>query len=350
MKRRLWIGLLTSLLVGVLMADLASAQPLGGNLTINDSESSNVSVYVATKTMVDVNPAAFNWTADPGGVGDNNTETNEFYAIQIENIGSHNITHVWFNATYPSQSPFGVGSTANTDSGNYVVLSAPTQNSSLISNQTAFAISLHETYRFINRVEYNNTRALVYVTDPEGSLPPDNNRWWYGRFRNASTEYFWMVNVTDGSCEDNAFYIGDAPHTKTKTGSVDFRNCVGTLADGPPVGPGVTDCSVGTFTNNSVVNGGPSATKYGYAEVNISGEHYCVVIANCSRMFFTHWNKDFPFNLCNSPYSEYAWNSTVDGPLTPGDSFVMGIKVRVPYGIYEGTSNKGYITAIVNDV
>jgi len=349
MERRLWIGLLTGLFVGLLMAGLASAQPLGGNYTINDSETSNVSVYVATKTMVDVNPAAFNWTVDPGGLGDESTETNNFYAIQIENIGSHNITHVWFNATYPSQSPFGVGSTANTDTGNYVVLSAPTQNNTLINNRTRFHEVLNSTYRFINRAEYNNTRGLVYVTDPEGNLPTDNSRFWYGRFRNASTEYFWMVNITDGSCEDNEFFIGDAPHTKTTTGSVDFSNCVGTLADGPPVGAGVTDCSTGVFTNNSITGGGPVGTTYGYAEVNVSGEHYCVVIANCSRLFFSRWNKDFPFNLCNSPYSEYAWNSTNE-PLTPGDSFVMGIKVRVPYGIYEGTSNQGYITAIVNNV
>jgi len=348
MERRLWIGLLTGLFVGLLMTGLASAQPLGGNETINDSETSNVSVYVSTKTMVDVNPAAFNWTADPGGLGDESTETNSFYAIQIENIGSHNITHVWFNATYPSQSPFGVGSTANTDTGNYVVLSEPTQNNTVISNRTLFHQVLNLTYRFINRAEYNNTRSLVYVTDPEGNLPTDISKYWYGRFRNASSEYFWMVNTTDGSCENNEFFIGDNPHTKVTTGSVDFSNCVAGLTGGPSAG--VDACRWGTFTNNSIVGGGPVGTTYGYAEVNISGEHYCVVISNCSRLFFSRWNKDFPFNLCNSPYAEYSWDSAVDGQLTPGDSFVMGIKVRVPYGIYEGASNQGYITAIVNDV
>ncbi len=349
MIRRLWIGLLTGLLAGLLMAGMASA--LGGNLTINDSENANVSVTVNTNTMVDITPAVFSWTnVDPGGVGDNNSEANNYYALQVENIGSHNITHVWFNATYPTSSPFGVGSTANTNTGNYVVLSKPTQNNTLINNRTLFHQTLNSTYRFINRAEYNNTRGLVYVTDPEGNLPTDNSRFWYGRFRNASTEYFWMVNITDGSCENNEFFIGDAPHTKTTTGSVDFSTCAAGLSNGPVANPGVSDCRWGTFTNNSIVGGASAGTTYGYAEVNVSGEHYCVVIANCSRLFFSRWNRDFPFNLCNSPYSEYAWNSTTDGPLTPGDSFVMGIKVRVPYGIYEGTSNQGYITAIVNDV
>ena len=349
MKRRLWIGLSLAIFIGIFSSSV-SAQ-LGGNLTINDSETSNVTVILSTVTMVDINPAAFTWQGvDPGSVGDDTEETNNFYAIQVENIGSHNITHVWFNATYPTSSPFAVGSTANTNSGNYVVLANATQNGSIINNRTKFEETFNLSYRFINRVEYNETRPLVYLTDPDGNMPPNNTKYLYGRFRNASNEYFWMLRIDDGSCEDNEFYIGDEAHTKWTTGSVNFANpgCVAGLTNSP--GTGIGACRVGTLTNNSVLSGAGATSRYGYANILIGTEKYCVVVVNCTRVFFSHWNRDFPFNLCTSPYARYAWDSSLDGPLTPGDSFVMGIKVRVPFGIYEGNSNQGYITAIVNDV
>ncbi len=355
MERRLWIGLIIGLTIGLFITGTASAQ-LGGNLTVNDSETSNVSVVINSQTWVDVNPAAFTWSGiDPGSVGDYTEEIlggapgAGFFALQVENIGSHNISYVWFNATYPSASPFAVGSTANTDSGNYVVLSNATQNRSLLENRVAFETAMNRSYYFINRKEYNETRALVYVTDPNGAMPPNTANFDYGRFRNASVEFFWMLDVADGSCEDNAFYIGDGAHTKWTTGSVDFASgpCVAAGLTNPPAAPaGINDCRTGTLTNNTLAG---SSTTYGVADVNIGGQRYCVAVENCSSVFFSKWNPDYPFNLCGPGYSTYVWNSTRDGPLTPGDSFAVGIKVYVPFGIYEGTSNLGFITAIVND-
>ena len=292
------------------------ASALGGNLTINDSESANVSVSVNTNTMVDINPAAFTWTGvDPGGVGDNDTELNKFFALQIENIGSENITHVWFNATYPTSSPFGVGSAANTDSGNYIVL----------SNSTT------ESYKFINRVEYNATTTLVYLTDPEGALPPDNTRFVYGRIHNSSNEYFWMINKSaTGFCNGTAtLYIGNTSHHKTQTGTANFQT---------------GDVESFTLTIH------PDDQDWGYTDITTGPFNgYCAAVtSDCSRLFLSRWNADLPFNLCGN--SGYAWDSAANGDLTPGESFYMKIKAYVPYGIYEGASGTGKITAIVNKV
>ncbi len=315
MKRRLWIGLSLVIFIGIFSSSV-SAQ-LGGNLTIDDSESANVSVNVNGLVAVDITPATFTWTGvDPGGVGDNNSEVNHFYALQVENIGSRNITHVWFNATYPTSSPFGVGSNANTNSGNYVVL----------ANETS------DNYQFINRVEYNATQVLVYLTDPNGNMPPDTSQFVYGRIHNASNEYFWMINKSaSGQCNGSAkLYIGNKSHSKTSTGTVNFQSgevYSYTLQAHPDV-PG----------------------SWGYADINsgpFSG--YCVAVtANCQQVFFSRWNADRPFDACSN--SVYAWDSALKGPLTPGESFYMKIKVFVPFGIYEGSSNTGYITAIASSV
>ncbi len=317
MERRLWIGLLIGLSIGFLMTGTASAQgQFGGNKTINDSESANVSVSINGLIQVDINPADFAWTSlDPGGVGDNDTEANNFFALQVENIGSRNITHVWFNATYPTANPFGVGTAANTNAGNYIVLAN--------ESGTSFA--------FINRVEYNATNALVYLTDPDGNMPPNSGQFMYGRVHNASNEYFFMINKSlTGQCNGSAtLYIGNISHSKTQTGTVDF--------------------DTSGETENFTLTVHPDDPQWGYADITAGPfQNYCVAVdENCTQVFFSRWNADRPFDACAN--SVYAWDAAISGPLTPGDSFYMWIKAYVPFGIYEGASNDGYITAVVNE-
>ena len=297
---------------------------------VNDTDSSTVGVTLTSKTMIDITPDSLSWIGvHPGGVGDNNSEVNNYYAVQIQNIGSKNITHVWFNATYPTATPFAIGSTSKTNSGNYVVLAKGNSSND---------------FYFVNRVEYAEVNTLVYLRDPDGNMPPNSSAFFYGRFRNASNEYFWMVDKKDGNCSDNTFYIGDDPHTVLSTGSVDFENCVSGLDNAP--GDGINACRYGTLIRNG---------EYGYANVNIGGQLYCVAVSQyCNKTFFSHWNRDYPFNECDGSYSTFAWNTTNgtdgDGYLVPGESFFMKIKVFVPYGIYEGASNIGKLVVLANSV
>jgi len=310
MKRKTVIAM-GMIFLGLLFISSVSAQ-LGGNLTANDSESATITVNISSKVMVDITPASFSWSpVDPGDIGDNNTEANNYYAIQIENIGSKNITHVWFNASYPTSNPFGTG-TNSADAGNFVVLSKNTS-----SNE----------FWFINRVEYNTTEELVYLRDPDGNMPPNASHYIYGRYHNASNEYFWMIDKVTNCNESATIYIGDNHHSKTQTGSTDFTNASGDI----------DSFSLSTYEN------------YGYADINTGPLNgLCVAVTHdCTRVFFSKWNADAPFHLCSNV--NYAWDSTVDGQLVPGDSFAMNIKVYVPFGIYEG-STSGTITAIVNGV
>jgi hypothetical protein len=273
--------------------------------------------------MVDVQPYALTWSpVDPGSVGDNDSETlgPNYFAVQVENIGSHNITHVWFNATFDPLSPFGRGSAIYTNAGNYVVL----------SNNTTSNKPPEDGFYFINRVEYNETTELVYLRDPAGNLPPNELAYTYGRFRNASNEYFWMINRPSGNCVYAAgmyIRIGNSSHTRTQTGNTNFQT-------GSP-SANYTEITLTPY----------AAPAWAIGSIG-SGplKGYEVAVNSSCAVFFSHWNKDGPFDTGSQ--AAYAFN----GILTPGGSFAMAIKVYVPYGIYEGPSNQGIIWAIVNDV
>jgi hypothetical protein len=250
---------------------------------------------------------------NPGSVADSAKEANGYSAIQIENIGSANITHVWFNATYPTSRPFGTGNPSAQNAGNFVVLS---------KNMTSTA------YWGINQLEYNETTTLYYVKDRAGNMPPNGANYKYGRFHNASGEYFWMIDaVTNCHTTGTHIYIGNISHTKTQTGTTNFQT--------------------GAFKTVTLTNIGDNS--YGYADITggpLSG--LCVAVSsNCNRVFFSKWNADEPFHLCTNV--NYAWDSATDGNLVPGDSFAMGIKANIPYGIAAGSST-GRITAIVNAI
>lgn len=311
MKRKAFIAM--GMILGLFFMNSVSAQ-LGGNLTAEDNESATVTVNISSITMIDITPADFEWSGlYPGDVGDSSDEQKgNYYAIQIENIGSKNITHVWFNASYPTSNPFGTGNNS-ADAGNFVVLSKNTSS---------------DDFWFINRVEYNTTAELVYLKDPEGNMAPNASKYIYGRYHNASNEYFWMINKVTGCNGSATIYIGNTSHSKTQTGTTNFES------------GDVESFSLSTYEN------------YGYADIDIGPlDGMCVAVdSTCTQVFFSKWNADAPFHLCNNANYAYDYNETgTPTPLVPGDSFAMNIKVYIPFGTYAG-STTGEIYAIVNSV
>ena len=90
--------------------------------TINRTDTLDIHVHVANMTMVDINPANLTWENITPGVESNSTyAAGHKEAIQIENIGSTNITYIWFNVSHPPGMPFGTGVIANYDPGNFLV-------------------------------------------------------------------------------------------------------------------------------------------------------------------------------------------------------------------------------------
>lgn len=319
------------LVTAVALLGFFSMQSANASVEYNDSSSANISVQIATQVWINIDPATLSWTGvNPGGIGDNTTEANGYHGIQIENIGSRNISLIWLNATYPSSRPFVSGHAANYDAGNFVAVARE-----------------GEEFFFPNRCEYNESRSLIYLRGPSGRMPPDTGRVSYGRFRNTSWEYFWMVDFTSGAnpiqCDaGDTLYLGDDAHTRTYQGSTQFDSCSGTLVTGPD-NNGAAECRFGTLATD------PEYGTWIYADVLIGNENYTFAInADCNKTFWTKWNIDGPGGRVGRNVNAF-WNSSMHGVLTPGNSTVAEIKVYVPYGVAEGQVTQGYLTVLVRD-
>jgi len=303
------------LLLGIIL--IALMEGVSAQTGVNDTESSNVTVTVSAVTMIDVAPASFSYTADPGeacGVylsgGLCNETVENYYALQVENIGSWNITRVWFNVSQPTQSPFAVGNNSFVDPGNFVQLTW---------NDTS------NDWFYVDRKEFPEAKTIVYLRDPDGSMPANLTKYNYGRFRNASREYFYMLKDTTGDAcvvgEMTWIRVGTRPRTQDEIGSTDFS--------APKEAVDWHQINLTALTTYAVgnISVGP-----------LTGYVVAVQDATCN-VRFSKWNKDFPFDGANN--ANYSFN----GVLTPGDSLAKRIGVLIDYGIYTGTKT-GYLTAI----
>lgn len=283
--------------------------------TGDTNDNATVNVTVATKTMVDITPNEYVWdSVDPGAQGGHDSSK---HRAQIENIGSTNISKVWFNATAPSSNPFATGNANNYDAGNFIALDQEGQNN----------------YQFVDRVEFNETRELVYLTDTDGNSPPGTNHV-YGRFRNTSFEYFWMIDMTGGTdCGSLVFRDGNTAHTQTQTGTVDFSD-------------GASDYEEPTL------NKGTTTTCLADVDLGSSGDSYVAVIENNTltstdpKVHLTKWNADYTGITSQSNF-DYFWDNTQSGYLLPGNSTVAELNTYVPHGVADGEVSTGTLRAIV---
>ena len=216
-----------------------------------------------------------------------------------------NVTHIWFNNTYPNSNPFGSGSNASYDAGNFVVLRR---------HPGAGVPADLQYYFFPNRVEYNQSDPLGYISVPAG--------WYYGRFRNSSYEYFWAIDASDGNCSDAIFRLGNSYHDQNNAGTTDFT----------PSGSDYTQYTLTPISYNGQV--------WGYVALNdIGGDanfDMCLAVdAGCTQFWFYKWNMDAP-GASSCANARYFWNGTQEGNFAPGKAVLADVKVRVPYGVHWG--------------
>jgi len=279
-----------------------------------DDEGSTITLEVGAETMIDLTPASFSWT---GGEAVSPGQFGAIKQAQIENIGSRNLTEIWFNVSQPTGNPYGSGNNGSYVASNFVWIAKETGN-----------------YFAVDRKEYNETRSLIYLTDDDSNSPPNSTKYAYGRFRNATGDYFWMFDKSSGDCDGANFYVGDVAHTQTATGSVDFSTCDAGLNNAPG-----TNCRIGALTAASVSN-------YCYADVNIGGDNYTIAVDNTTldNVRWSHWNQDLPgADAATNDETFYT------GTLYPGNSTVANITVVVTYGVAQGILGSGTLYVIASD-
>ena len=273
-----------------------------------------VDITVSSVTYIDINPNSTSFTGNPG-------ETSNANPLQLENIGSTNISTIDVNATNAASNPWATGSVSNYNAGDFVLLNKSTDG----------------ILYYINTKSWNETKPH-YVTAPSGWTEGDSSGY-FGRFRTVSLgqgpsgdtgeEYFWFTEGGGINCTNGSFYIATIPHTKTNTGTIDFSSASAIT---------LTASSDGTY-GVATIDQGASALQ-----------QYCVrVSADCSEVTIFKYNvaMDGPGACTNDKhlYDASGDESSLDY-LLPGETFDIWMVAKIPFGVADGSVSTGTVTFI----
>lgn len=316
-------------ILGVLALVIGMAVSGAAQSTNDDSDNSTVTVEVDSRTAIDISPNQLDYTNGTIVPGDSvRTTADSFSSVEIENIGSNNITYVWMNASTPADDPFGTGLASEYNAGNFMQINSTGE----ITGQAA----VDDGFSFVNRKEFNESNDLSYVFTP-------NETWRYGRFRSGDQEHFWAVAANaNGECstESNGFRVGRKAHNKTDTGSTDFT----------------TASEYDAYTLTSV----SGSQQYIAPGVNVtlpSGDNRTYdVLVQCGDPFSTirtqyNPNANGTSDLTTEGgYADYMLDGTASeaAELQPGEHFEVETRIEVPQGVASGTVSAGRLRVIVD--
>jgi len=299
-----------------------------------DSDNSTITVSIAEKVAIDISPTQLNYDGvNPGGfqsTADVDGSNEQYTSVEIENIGSNNITHVWMNASSPSTVPFGSGISSTYDAGNFIQIRSEGQADTPTDDE----------HLFVNRKEFNESSELSYIfTEP-------SEDWRYGRFRVGEQEVFWAANTTatGSACTTTGgdFRVGNVAHNRTNTGSNDFRDGSGEYTSYDLQSEEVHEVATQVWVNTSetdkiydvVVNCDTSETWTARTKYNVEPfGNDLTTIAEASRA------------------SSYLINSAAGNlaALQPGEHFELNTAIRVPLGVAQGELSSGVLRVLVDN-
>ncbi len=282
-----------------------------------------INVTVQQVTWIDTFPDKFTWSNMVPG--ENGTEQ----SLTIENIGSTNITYIWFNVTQPSSNPFGSGLPNAYDPANWIVVRTTSMNS-----------TVDEPY-FVDMVSYANDSQMG---DKPAYFTLDQSEWTrWGRWRIANHEFFWALKPgANGYCNETGAEIrlSRVVHNETSTDSIDFINGI---SGTDFITLNITPLDFWGYTNLTGFNSKDS--------IYTSNLDYCLAVSgDCSKVRFYKWNADAPgATSAGSPTvvcPNFKYFADKDHPLTPGQVRNAVVNIMVPYGVAYGQVKTGYLTII----
>ena len=303
--------------------------------TINATHDASIRVQISEVTMVDINPQYLDWgTLAPGSNTYTYNATNSTWdviaedltGIVIENVGSTNISRVWFNNTVPAIRPFGTGDIDNYDPVNWLMLAIKN------TDRTEQTERLNN-FSYINHVEFNETAELLYLQT--GALTHD------ARLRQGNQEYY-VAYDGSGSCAadsgNKVFRIGLIHHNETQTGDIDLG--VGCDSGSPDNTAGGDSCIETTLVWSAAagayIGNLSTGTLSDYKPYNAT----CIMVenvateGNCSKITFYTWNPDVDSDDATCTYTEYSWDQPGGmSYMFPGDILTINTQLAVPYGV-----------------
>jgi hypothetical protein len=346
---------LSAILLAVGMASTAMAQS-------SDNEGSDVNVTVSSVVEVDISPNRLDYVGNsPGSFND--TSNRDYQGIEIENLGSENITNIWMGASTVFDRPFGTGQATNYDAGNFMQIRPVSGVEGVVApDDGGDSADAQSGFHYLNRKEYNESNTLSYIN------LPDSGEWRYGRFREGDEEFFWAASLSDGTdsfaenlCDGEAseeMRVSWNSHDRGNLGSVDFTDSSNYVSYSPtPTGDYGKMDNVELRTDH----GNRTYTVLSWCGSDIgSGDSY----TNSTFTIRTRYNVDAgnydqadqptistmaddagstPSKLMNSSTSqEYK-------ELQPGEHFTVQTGISVPYGVSQGEVTEGQMTVYVNN-
>lgn len=309
------------------------------------TDDSEVEVTVAQETAVDLDPRYLNYSS--GGLTPGSTQTRDdagVSALQVENVGSENITDVWMSASEPTTDPFGTGIASNYDAANFVqIYLNDTKITNEFSNLDGSLSSYRDTPVFINRRDYAANRDLSYI------FVPDEAAWEYGRFRAGEQEYFWAVETsTDVGADSPTLRVGQTAHTQEQTGTTDFTGG-GDTVDYTLQSTTSLPSNFGKANIQVPRQNGPARDVTVIVQTDDTTSEGVYTVR--SRFNTQYTNGGNTEDLSTDSNTELLFNSSRSGgiDLAPGDSFQVGTRVTVPRGVPSDTVGLGTLTINVRN-
>jgi len=298
-----------------------------------NSDNATIDISISGQTAIDITPEQMTWTnVDPASIGDcDSTKTYCFdttngdsgvprYGVEIENIGSYNISYIWLNNTYESSNPYASGNNLAYDAANFVTVATGSMHGPTTRNL----------YYFVNRVEYNQSKWPIYLSLPANTVSQ-------GRFRDANYEWFWALEAgTGGLCNvsDAKLSFSDTSniagiHNETQTGDTDLTD----------------------DANNAITAGAFGLQKRTFTTPEGDMNYTILIDPNCKYIVIDHWNPDFIGNAFSADpaYTPYIWNEATQGNLTPGNLTEIYVQTRISYGVAQGALKQGFLTVIAEN-
>ena len=330
----------------------------------SDEEGSSVNVSISQEVSVDLTPNSLEFIGNSPGTF-NDTSNRDYQGVEVENVGSQNITNIWMDSTFPNQRPFGTGQASEYDAGNFIQIRPVAGVEGVVEPYDGGDSSDPQSgFHYLNRKEFNETNDLSYFTDLNNE---GTGEWRYGRFREGDEEFFWAIEIDDSGnddanlCDvdgDAQMRVGWNSKKEGVRGSTDFTDSSQYVSYDIASEAGdygrVDDVDLRTDHGNKTYSvltwcgDGTSPSKSNQTFTvrtrnNVdAGDHSDSTFPQQSGMSTTA--SATPYQLMNSSNSNQEYKE-----LQPGEHFTVQTAISIPEGVAQGEVTAGTLTLKVNN-